>query len=248
MSLFDVFLPKPAAPTAPATPNGGVVTPPGNMENPNQVPVATPNTDPNGVVPPTPVAPAEPNSPLDQYKSLWDTAPIDPNVPTNEYTPSQLKPEDVNKAVSNADFSAMLTPENLAAIAQGGEGAQQAFIASLNSVGQQVLAQSTLVSNKLISQEVTKALEAQKAGIPDLVRQHSVTETVADSNPIFKDPAVQPIIAATRSQLAKQNPTASATEIAEMTNNYVLALAQTFSPKAAVAPDINEVDWDKFLT
>ena len=252
MGIFDIFTQTPqtaAQPAQPATPPA-TPTQPGNLPAEPQVAgQQTPVTDANGVIPQQPAAPEPntPDSPLDQFKGLWET---DPNKPADpNATPVALDPAAVQKVVAKADFSSAITPENLAAIAEGGEAAQTAFANSLNAVAQQVLAQSTLVGNKLTEQAVTRALAAQEAKLPDMLRNQAVTNHLKDTNPLFSNPAVKPVIEATQAQLTQKFPNASPAEIATMAQDYIVAMGETFAPKPVVnnSSGADDVDWDAFM-
>ncbi len=244
-----------AAPTAPATSVAPDVAPaaipatPGNIPPGTGIPVPpSPGSEPNGVLPvqpPAPVPPVNPdNSPLAEFSNLWDAAPIDPNgKPT---APKPLDPDELRKIVSQANFTSSITPENLAAIEAGGEGAQKAFVDSLNSVAQQVVIQSTLAANKMTEQAVQAATEAQAATIPDLIKAAHLNSTLVKENPVFSDPAVKPVIEAVQAQLSVKFPTATADQLAEMTQNFVSAMGAAVSPTPAstvVAPT-DDVDWE----
>jgi len=246
MGLFDIFTPTaPATPTPPAVP--ATPTPPGNIPDPN-APVSTDisGTAPNGIIP-APVEPAIPETPLDKFKDLWETPPVDPNAPA---PPEPLKPlsaEDVQKAVSGANFTDAITPENLAAITAGGEDAQQAFQEAMNAVAKQVMVQSTLVNNKLTEQAVAKAIKSHTDSLPDLLREQGVTDHMNTSNPLFKSPAVKPIMEATRAQLLQKFPNATASELTKMTQDYIVAMGEAFAPTPITDSAAGTTDWEAFL-
>lgn len=205
-------------------------------------------TDPNNPASPvTPVVPVEPESPLDSFKDLWQTAPVDPNAPVAPTGPVALNPEDVQKAVAKADFSQFVTPEQLAAISEGGEGASTAFLAAMNAVGRQSLAQATLVNNKLNAKNIEDALAAHMAKLPDMIKSQASTDHLKTSNPLFDNPAVKPVIEATHAQLAIKFPNATNAELTKMTHDYVTAMGQSFAPPAPVPASEQGQDWDVFL-
>ena len=246
MSLFDMFTKTPEQ--APAQqPAQQVPAQPGNL--PAQAPAASnpaPNAEPNGTVPNQPEG-EKSNSPLAEYEKLWEPNPTDPNAPAApKDTP--LDPAAVHKAVASADFSKVITADNLAAITAGGEEASKAFVNSMNAVAQQVLAQSTLVNNKMTEQAVKKALEQHSAGLPEMLRSQAAADHLKTSNPIFSNPAVTPIIEATQTQLLQKFPNATAAELTKMTNDYILAMGQAFAPAPPVDPNAPvETNWDTFL-
>jgi len=249
--MFDIFTSPPAVEPTAAVPAAPVVAPaPGTPVEPGNIPpgagIADPNnpTLPLGVVPPVVAEPVVPELPLDQFKTLWDDVAIDPNAPTPE-VPVELKAEDIQKAVANANFTQAITPEQMTAISEGGEGAQKAFAEAMNVVAQQVMIQSTLVGNKLTNNAVAKALELERAKIPQMLRDQATTAHLTDTNPIFDNPAVKPIIEQTKAQLLAKNPTATPEQITQMTQDFILAMGEAFAPKA---PDLapGETDWTRF--
>jgi len=238
MGMFDNMF----APAAPATP----VTP-GNLPDGSATPApATPGTAANGAVPAAaPAEPATPDSPLDEFKTLWEDLPTDPNAAPD--TPTVLDPAKLKEVITKADFTQVITPENLTAIAAGGEEAQAAFTASMNAVAQQVLLQATLAGNKMTEQAVAAAIAKQTESIPELIRTQSLSNNLVKANPIFSNPAAKPIMEALQSQLAVKNPTATPDELATMTQEFVVALGQQLVPAPEATPEGEvSLDWSKF--
>ena len=257
MGLFDIFTSNqpatPAAPVAPAPapaagPGEPVVTAPGA---PGNIPAPQPGAPAEqGVVPApeviTPAEPAKPDSPLAKFEKLWEPIPTDPNAPPAHGELPELKAEDVQKVMANANFVPQITDEQKAAIVAGGEGAQEAFNAALNSVAQQVMVQATLVGNKLSEKQITAAIEKHMATIPELLRAAGSTEHLRTTNPLFENPAVKPIVEATQQQLLQKFPNASHAEITKMTEDFILAMGESFSPVVDTSVP-GETDWEKFL-
>lgn len=242
-TVSNIFNPQPAQPVAPATP-GNIPASPSVSSAP-----ATTGSDPNGVVPGTATqAPAAPkdNSPLAPFADLWQNTTnksgesIDPNASL------KLNPEDVMKAAAKIDFSGTFTPENLDAISAGGEGAQRAFVESLTAVARQVLTQSTLVNSQLANEAIVRAIAATEAKIPALLRDASASDHLNTTNPIFQNPAIQPVVEATKQQLLGKYPNATPAQITEMTRDYIMAMGEAFAPKPV---DINKgsTNWEAFL-
>jgi len=250
MSILDMFRSTPAPAATPA------VTP----EQPTQQPAPVGNIqDPatvaanSTVATQLPIGPAadpanleQPNSPLADYTKLWDTVP---NT-ASPATPVALNQDSVAAVVAKTDFSTAVTQDQLAAISAGGEGSIQAFSQAMNAVAQQVMVQSTMVNNKLTEKAIEQAINAKAAEMPNLMRQQSSAAHLKDSDPLFSNPAVQPVIQAAHSQLLAKFPTASPAEITQMTQDYVIAMGKAFTPQAAMPKDPNagDFDWDSFLT
>lgn len=246
MSIFDIF--KSGDTTAQvAVPN--TVTAPGPAQ-PGNLPA---NVDPNAA-PAQPAPAATPavvetkdESPLAEFNTLWEDKPVDPNAP-KPTEPKQLTAEDLQKVIGKADFSTGINPETMTAIAAGGNDAQKAFAAAMNTVAQQVMIQATLVNNKLTEKAVTEAVAATEAKMPDLLRSLSASDHLKTTNPLFSNPAVKPVIEATQAQLQQKFPNATAAELTEMTQNYIVAMGNAFAPPSAMNDnDHQETDWSKFL-
>lgn len=222
-----------AAPTAPAPVQ---VTP----STPGNIPTVQQN-----ITLPTDAAPID--SPLEPFKNLWD--PVVNKEPQNA-TPTALDPAKLQELVSKANFSGGISKENLAKIAQGGEEAQQAFTESMNAVAQQVMVQALLASNKITEQAVDKVNKAWETKLPEMLRKQTLSETQRDSNPIYSNPAIKPVMEAVQSQLAAKYPNATSNELSVMTNNFVKAMGEAFNPAQANSGKSKEAsfNWEKFLT
>ena len=79
-----------------------------------------------------------------------------------------------------------------------------------------------------------------------MLRTQSAANHLKDTNPIFSNPAIQPVIEATQQQLLSKFPNATPAEITAMTNNYILAMGEAFAPKP-VTPVSKDTDWENFI-
>jgi len=243
--MFNIFGSKPATPVVPvaAVPGAAPVaqpapTPPGNID---------PNLDPSAP-PAAPVDPVVVDSPMADFATLWDTPTIDPNaaVPAE---PVALTQEAVAKVVANANFAGGVTPEVMATIAAGGEDAQKAMMLMINQATQQAVTQSIMASNKLNEKAITDALAAQATTLPGLMRDQAATSHLNDLNPLFSNPAVKPVIDATRQQLLQKFPGDTPAQTAEKLQNFIVAMGAQFAPTEVVNDNSSqEVDWDAFMT
>jgi hypothetical protein len=221
---------------------------PGNI--PQNSPTNSPadgNTAANGLVPPNTDKSSE--SPLDQYADLWKNDPS-----SGDATPpgvfGNVDPQKFMEAAARVDFSKSIPQEQLQAIAAGGEGAMQAFASALNTVSQNVYAQSAFASTKIVEQAMARAKESFMSELPQHIKKQSVSDSLRAENPIFLNPAVQPIISALEAQLTVKFPNASASELQTMAKQYVEALGTSFAPKPKENPQTSgraETDWNSFL-
>jgi len=254
MSMFSNLVgggnPAPAA--APGANNGQ--SQPGNIPAtaPNTA-ATTPNAAPNGVLPGTQDANPKPEStPFDQFTDLWNNAPIDPNAaPAGVF--GNVDPKKFMEAAGKIDFTKVVTPEQLQAISAGGEGAMASFASALNAVAQSTYAQSAYASTKIVEQALARSKDSFLAELPQHIKQQTVKENLRAENPVFSNPAVQPIISALEAQLTVKFPQASAGEITTMAKQYVEALGTSFAPKPAAPTQANgkpvreDTDWSTFL-
>lgn len=254
MGLFnDIFgkAPEQPAPTQPLQPGQVPVqiqqpAPPGNIPTPTVV--VDPNNPTAPVVPVAPVAPEKiDESPLAEFKDMWETKPIveDKDKPP---APVELTADAVQKIVAKTDFSKVITPENMTAITAGGEEGAKAFAQAMNQVAQQVMVQATMVGNKLTEQAVNKAKEEFTASLPEILRKQASTDHLRSANPLFTNPAVKPVMEAIQSQLLHKHPNATNAEITTMSEKFIMAMGEEFSPKDTVNDNADgETNWDKFM-
>jgi hypothetical protein len=256
MSMFSNMLGGSSAPAAPAG-NQAPASQPGN------IPATAPNTGtasagtaPNGATPGNQDSNPKPEvTPLDQFNDLWNTAPADPNAPKPAGIFGNVDPKKFMEAAGKIDFTKVVTPEQLQAISAGGENAMGAFAAALNSVAQTTYAQSAFASTKIVEQAMARAKDSFYADLPQHIKKQTVSENLRADNPVFSNPAVQPIISALEAQLTVKYPQASAGEITTMAKTYVEALGTSFSPKPAAGTTANgkpgskqEEDWSSFFS
>lgn len=224
------------------------------QSTPGNIPATAPNTGasnvntaPNGVVPTTE------STPLDQFNKLWETEDKSGEQPSPGIF-GEIDPQRFMEAAGKIDFSKVITPEQLTAISAGGEDAVKAFAAALNTVAQHTYAQSAYASTKIVEQAMARAKDSFLQELPQLIKHQTVKEKLRAENPIFSNPAVQPIISALEAQLTVKYPSASAGEITTMAKQYVEALGASFAPKQTTNTDSTkpggreDEDWSKFFS
>lgn len=249
MGIFDIFAPKPQQPAPQQQQPQQQPTPPGNIQDqPTPVTQTTPATEVNGAIPaqvPVVETPPKDDSPLADFSKLWEDVPIVEGEKPPEHTP--LDPANLAKIMGKADFSKAVDADTLAAIVAGGEGAGTAFTTAMNSVVQQAMVQSTLINEKLTAQAVERAIAATEAKIPDLLRSQAAASHLKDSNPLFSNPAVKPVIDATRAQLLQKFPNDTPAETTQKLNDYLDAMSKAFNPAKADPSAESVIDWNLFL-
>ena len=256
MSMFSNLMGG-AAPSAPANSQNPTPNQPGNIPvTASNTGAASPNTAANGVVPTTgdSIQPSA-STPFDQFADLWKNEPTDPNAPApNTSVFGNVDPKKFMEAAGKIDFAKVVTPDQLQKISAGGEDAMTAFAAALNSVAQTTYAQSAFASTKIVEQAMAKAKDSFLAELPTHIKQQTVKESLRQDNPIFSNPAVQPIISALEAQMTVKYPQATAAEITTMAKQYVEALGTSFAPKPQEPARVpgsmkakDDQDWSSFL-
>lgn len=250
MDIMSLFRSAPAAQSTPPQVNA-----PGNQQTPGQQTPGThasPVTAPNGMIPEQATPPQSPTpaaSPLDNFKDVWNTPntpPADPSIFGN------LDSAKLMESARQVDFAKVITPDQLTAIGQGGEGAVKAFGAALNSVAQTVYGQSALATTKIVEEALKKNSQSYDTKMADFAKKFSINEGLQASNPILNNPAVQPLVGALTEQLTRKNPNASSADIQSQVNDYFKQLGTVFAPAAPVVPGAAKAkaaeDWDKFFS
>jgi hypothetical protein len=252
MNIMELFRGTPAPAPAAATGPTGV----NNPGAPLPGTTATAQTANNGVVPAgAGNPPAGSESPLDTFKDVWQTPTNTPN-PADPTGPifSGVSPQKLMESAGKVDFAKVATPEQMAAISQGGQGATEAMMSVMNKVAQTVYAQSAFATTQIVDQAVAKVQESFDARLPSLVKKLSVNENLQTENPLLNNPALTPLVSALSEQLVRKNPNATSSEIQQQVNDYFTALGTTFAPKPpetpasrAAAKAARADDWSGFL-
>ena len=169
---------------------------PGNIP-PNSGAVDPANsTVPAGTVTQSQQQPPE-TSPLDAFADLWK--------PVEGQTPEQLfpniDPAKLMEAAKKTDFAKVITNEQMEAIAGGGQNAVAAFTGAMNSVAQAVYANSALATTRIVEEALKKAQSTYDAKLPSLIKKQNLSDTLRAENPMFSNPAIQPIISALKLKL-----------------------------------------------
>lgn len=213
MSLLNTIFgtPKPVAP-APA-------------QAPAPASVEANNTVPNSTTAPAQQGQAQ--SPLDAYKDLWQTKPDEKgNGQVLNFNKEKLR------EVSNQmDFTESVTPENMKALTEGGEGAVKALADILNTIGRNTYNNSVETTSHLINNALGITTKNIESNIPGYIKKATVSNNLRSENPMFNNPAVAPMLSAIETQLAAKYPDASAEEITTHAKQYLTQFAEVIAPK-----------------
>lgn len=195
-------------------------------------------------MPITDTAPAA--SPLDDFADLWDTPTIDPAATTG--VNFNLDPAKLMQLAQSIDFSKqVITPELMATINAGGEGATTALVQAMNTMSQNVFAQNATATTKLIEAAVTKAQQDMGSLIDARIKATGAQNNLLKTNPALKHPAMAPVVGALQATIQKKYPTASSEDIATMTNTYLTKALAAVNPTVASIEEIETQDWSQFL-
>lgn len=200
--------------------------------------ITPPNPDPktNQVIK-SDVVPDDPNNPklknkpegeddpLLKFDDLWqpnkdkDGKVIeDTNSQPSSYLP-QIDPKKLGEMVNKMDFTKSFTSEEVEAIKAGGDNAVAALASMMNKASRQAFQVSLAAATKLAEQGVANAHQRFISDIPEHVRNHML-ENDLGSDPIFKNPALQPIVKSVKDQYLKKFPKATPAELNNAVKQY----------------------------
>ena len=197
----------------------------------------------------------EPASPMGEWAELWTMeqpkpGEADPNAPFR----FNVDPAKVQQQVGRIDFTKSITPELLAKINAGGPEATAALLTAMNTIGQQVMVQSSLVNTKILESGLDASSTRMESKLPGLVRNQSISNALREDNPLFTNPATAPMLEAISSQMAAKFPNATPAEIRENAKKYLIGFAQEAQSVYKVEPNgtpqnnkanMSEYDWSQ---
>lgn len=227
MSVMDIFRNVLGTSTPTPTPAPAVQATPGNIPvNPSATAATTDLS-------------AQQKSPLEVNKDLWKATPIDPKAPPKKDSLfANVKPEDLLKAAQNVDFNAIIPPEISARIKAGGEDGLVAAQQAQNLIAQNVYAQSTMATTKIVDAALKEQKEMFKAELPGLIKSLNVRSSFVEENPALNDPVLLPLVNSVQKQLQVKNPTATPQELKLMTSDILEAMADKIvEQKASRSPE-----------
>jgi hypothetical protein len=187
-------------------------------------------------------------SPLANFADLWKT---DPNAKTNEPFRFNSDPAKLLESSRGIDFTKVIPPDLQLRMNAGGSDGVKAQQEAMNLVAQMTFAQSANASAKIgetVAMEVERRVQAL---LPQLIRQHAVSDSIRAENPLLNNPATAPMVEALQQQLTSKYPNASSQEIKQHINDYlngVVDIVKSGQPTPEVKKTgREEMDWSKFL-
>lgn len=249
---MDLFRSSPVT----GTNNPAVINQQNNQSQPGNIPQnsAIQSTPGNGVVPANQensTASEKEESPLDSFKDMWKNE--DKSDDSQEHNMFNVDQSKLLEAAKKVDFSRAISPELIQKISAGGEEAAAALPQILNQVTQTVYAQSTLASTKIMEKALEQQREQFQKELPNIIKSHSLNDSLRNDNPIFSNPAVAPMLDMVKNQLVLKHPDSTASELQKMAIDFVEKFAKTLSPpKEDVDKKGNSTskgeDWSKFFS
>lgn len=212
-----------------------------------QASAGMPGTDPNnptvpqGDVPATQQAAATEQHPLDAMKDIWQQPQVDPTAQAPKSV-LDVDPKMLMQSAGKLDFAKMIKPETMQAISAGGEGAVTAFAQAMNQIGQATYAQSLVSASRLVKEALNEHGSTLDTRISDTMRRNLASERLTDDRPELRHPAAQPLISAIQQQLAAKHPNASASELRQLSEDYLMNFAGLFGEKKGAKADAAKAD------
>lgn len=217
MSLFGGPKTPPASPVQ-STPTSQVVAAGANPSIPSQT---TPVS--NGSNPAIPAVGGGDSSPLANYQDLWKT---DPNAKTDPATivPNfNLDHKGLFEAAGKINFTQGVSEE---LFTKALSGDVEAFKAVLNESARYGYAAAASTSGELVKNSLSSAEGLLNSRVlPSAFRNQQISQAL-ETNPVFQDPAVAPLLGSLTSQLSQKYPTAPASEIAAKAAEYLAGMSE----------------------
>lgn len=227
-SLLNMFAakqpantPTPAAPQASGAPGAPVAPTSGPAAGTQQLAFQQ-----SGTLPP------KEQAPLAEFADIWNTPTQEGEVPPGLDDPYlRIDEAKVQELVNGMNF-AQPTAQQQELFAKAIQGDVQAFSEILNGVAREVYYQSAINAARVSERVARTGVERLRDNIPKQVRSISSSETLYKTNPLLNNTALRPIVNAVQAQFQLKHPTASPSELAEMTNKYFQDSAHLFAPTA----------------
>lgn len=192
---------KKAAPAKPAT------AAPQNIEK---------LTTESGVIPEG-VKKKEGDDPMLNFENLWqpnvdkDGKPIKKAGP-KQFTPT-IEPKAMAAMLDKTDFTKDFTPEEMQAIAKGGDEAVAAIGSMINKATKRSFVMAFSGSQKMMEAAVQAARQDALSEVPNYVRDQMIDSELSRENVLMGNPAYKPMVEHIKRQYQEKFPKASPAEI-----------------------------------
>lgn len=183
-------------------------------------------------------------SPLEDFAKLWTNDPkTDGQQPASladfAFNVDQKK---IQEATRNIDFTKVLSPELMTKIQAGGPEAMVAMLSAMNTMAQESVRNSVLVSAGIVEGGIKTAGASTERLLPSLVRKSNISNALREDNPLFQNPATAPMLSMLEGQLSRKFPNATPSEISEHARKYLVDFAKVASGLDPEAAEANKQD------
>lgn len=181
--------------------------------------------------------------------------------PDNSYLP-KIDPNKINESFSKINFAGNITPEQRAAMAQGGEAGVNAMMEVINNVGQQVASRMFHTNYGLLEKALPNAFDKFSGSLDSRINLNMAGNLGRSQNPIMADPQFSPMVDSIRTQISTKYPHLSADNLNSAVNKYFDDMATKLGYKKEAAPAGNnqnqntgkkatggasEANWDEWI-
>ena len=228
-NIMDLFRAAPTPPANTPTANPAVNPAPTGSAQPGGLPGTkqTAQTDANGVVPNS----NDPLSFLKGQEKIWDTVEVDPKVAAEKDIFANFDPAKVMQSAGQVDFTKVLKPEILQAAIAGGEDGMKALVSGLNTMVQNSYGRSALTTKALVQEALQKQQDQFMGMLPELIRKTSAMDSLQE-DPVFADPAVQPLVGMLVERTMQKNPNTSQQDAEKIVREYFTGLSAALTASA----------------
>lgn len=208
-----------------------------------QAPVQQPATQQQSV---EQVGAKEPPNPLDLYTKMYEASNTNPETPPT----FELDDAVLNDVSSKLNFTTGIN-QDLIAKAQSGDA--KAMVDLIQAVSQKAYSAALKHGTALTDVHLEKRRAFDDAALSKNVK-NTLTNEALSAIPNASHPVVKTELRRIAESLAKQNPDASASEIATEAQKYFATVYSAMTSKSAAADDNSIVkagevqDWEKFLS
>lgn len=201
--------------------NNNQPNPPGNNGDPNA-------GNPNNMADPNKGAPnsGAPGSPLDKFNDLFKVDTDTNGQPIVVTDPMaqplvQLDPAKLREAASKMNFTQGVSQELLQK-ATSGDGV--ALLQLINASAQNAFIAGSMATGSVVDNAVRTNNDRFNTVLPDRVREVQIRQTAA-KHPALNHQSAVPMVEMMKAQVAAKNPTLSPDKVAEIAENYFIAMA-----------------------
>lgn len=222
--------PAPAAPAPAPAPVGGPALKQPAPANPGANPAAMQTGAPAS-------APAGgPENPMDNFIDIFKPQQVDPNAKKppglNDPLLGTFDPAAMQQHVAKTNFAANVDPTKVQAALAGD---QSAFMEVINSAAQNAFLASAQLSHGLAETGARTAAERVSQSMDGRIRNFQI-RSQNPTNEALAHPAVLPVLAGIKMQIATNNPTLSPEQIQQQAEAYFTQMADVLTaPKQAAA-------------